>query len=90
MRLAAAGELPKPISRPANVKIRVQDSADLDGLIAFLAERDYVADPVAPNTIEVSRPSSVRHDHVRVELELYLAAWHASHPEAAAEFIENG
>ena len=72
------------------MKIRVQDSADLDGLVAFLAERDYVADPIAPNTIEVSRPSSVRHDHVRVELELYLAAWHASHPEAAAEFIENG
>jgi hypothetical protein len=72
------------------MKIRVHDAADLDGLVAFLAERDYVADPVGPNTIEVSRPSSVRHDHVRMELELYLAAWHASHPQAAAEFIENG
>ena len=71
------------------MKIRVQDAADLDGLVAFLAERDYVADQIAPNTIEVSRPSSVRHDHVRMELELYLAAWHASHPDAAAEFIQN-
>ena len=41
------------------MKIRVQDAADLDGLVAFLAERDYVADPIGPNTIEVSRPSSV-------------------------------
>jgi hypothetical protein len=71
------------------MKIRVQDAADLDGLVAYLAERDYVADPIGPNTIEVSRLSSVRHDHVRMELEAYLAAWHASHPEASAEFIEN-
>jgi hypothetical protein len=71
------------------MKIRVQDAADLDGLVAYLAERDYVADRIGPNTIEVSRLSSVRHDHVRMELELYLEAWHASHPEAAAEFIEN-
>ena len=80
---------PKIDNKAQPVKIRVQDAADLDGLVAFLAERDYVADRIGPNTIEVSRPSSVRHDHVRMELELYLAAWHASHPEAAAEFIEN-
>ena len=45
---------------------------------------------IARSLRQVSRPSSVRHDHVRMELQLYLAAWHASHPEAAAEFIENG
>jgi hypothetical protein len=72
------------------VKIRVQEAADLDRLVAFLAERDYVADRIGPNTIEVSRLSSMRHDHVRMELELYLAAWHASHPDAAAEFVEQG
>jgi hypothetical protein len=69
------------------MKIRVQDAADLDGLVAFLAQRDYVADRIGPNTLEVSRPSSIRHDHVRMELELYLAAWHVFHPDAAAEFI---
>ena len=70
------------------VKIRVQDSADLNGLIAYLKERDYVAESVGPNTIEVSRLSSVRHDHVRVELDLFLRAWHTAHPEAHAEFVE--
>ena len=70
------------------MKIRVQDSADLNGLIAFLKERDYVAEQVGPNTIEVSRLSSVRHDHVRIELDLFLRAWHTAHPEAHAEFVE--
>jgi hypothetical protein len=70
------------------VKIRVHDAADLNGLIAFLKQRDYVAEQVGPNTIEVSRLSSVRHDHVRVELELFLRAWHEAHPETHAEFVE--
>jgi hypothetical protein len=70
------------------VKIRVHDAADLNGLIAFLEERDYVAEQVGPNTIEVSRLSSVRHDHVRMELDLFLQAWHVAHPEAHAEFVE--
>lgn len=70
------------------MKIRVHDAADLDGLISFLEERDYVAKQVGPNTIEVSRLSSVRHDHVRMELDLFLEAWHAAHPEASAEFVE--
>ena len=70
------------------MKIRVHDAADLNGLIAFLKERDYVAEQVGPNTIEVSRLSSVRHDHVRTELDLFLKAWHIAHPEARAEFVE--
>jgi hypothetical protein len=70
------------------VKIRVHDAADLNGLIAFLEERDYVAEQVGPNTIEVSRLSSVRHNHVRMELDLFLQAWHEANPEAHAELVE--
>ena len=69
------------------MKIRVQDASDLVGLVAFLKEREYVAEEVGPNTIEVSRLSSVRHDHVRMELDLFLQAWHAAHPEAHAELV---
>jgi hypothetical protein len=75
--------------REPPVRIRVQDAADLNGLVAFLEERDYVADRIGPNTIEVSRLSSVRHDHVRMELDLFLRAWHTAHPEAHAEFVTN-
>jgi hypothetical protein len=70
------------------VKIRVQDAADLKSLVDFLNERDYVAQRVGPNTIEVSGLSSVRHDHIRMELELLLEAWHAAHPEAHAELVD--
>jgi hypothetical protein len=70
------------------MRIRVQEAADLPGLVAFLRERDYVADEIGPNTIEVSRPSSVRHTHVRVELDGYLTDWHAANPAAQAEFVE--
>lgn len=69
------------------MRIRVKNAADVAGLVAFLKERDYVADEVGPNTVEVSRLSSVRHDHVRMELDLFLRAWHAAHPEAQAEFV---
>jgi hypothetical protein len=70
------------------MKIRVSEAADLWGLVAFLKERDFVAEEVGPNTIEVSRLSSVRHTHVRMELDLFLEAWHRAHPEAQAEFVE--
>jgi hypothetical protein len=70
------------------MRIRVHDAKDLAGLVAFLRERDYVAEEVAPNTVEVSRLSSVRHNHVRMELELFLKTWHAAHPEARAEFVD--
>ena len=70
------------------MRIRVQDAADIDGLVAFLEERDYVVEQIGPNTIEVSRLSSVRHDRIRMELDLFLRAWRAAHPEADAELVE--
>ena len=70
------------------MKIRVKEAADVEGLVAFLRTCEYVAEQVGPNTVEVSRPSSVRHDHIRLELDLFLEAWHATHPEANAEFVE--
>ena len=70
------------------MRIRVQEAADLPGLVAFLREREYVADEIGPNTIEVYRLSSVRHNRVRIEPDIDLRAWHAAHPEAKAEFVE--
>ena len=70
------------------MRIRVQEAADLPHLVEFLRKREYVADEIGPNTIEVYRLSSVRHNRVRMELDLYLRAWHAAHPEAKAEFVE--
>ena len=70
------------------MRIRVQEAADLPGLVAFLREREYVADEIGPNTIEVSRPSSVRYTRVREELDRYLRDWHGANPNAQAEFVD--
>jgi hypothetical protein len=70
------------------VRIRVQDAADIEGLVAFFEERDCVAEQIGPNTIEVSRLSSVRHDHTHTELDLFLRAWQEAHPEAWAELVK--
>jgi len=70
------------------MRIRVRNAADLNGLSTFLKDRDFVAKEVGPNTIEVSRLSSTRHSHVRLELDVFLQAWHAAYPEAQAEFVE--
>jgi hypothetical protein len=70
------------------MRIRVHEAGDLNSLVAFLKERDYLADEIGPNTIEVSRVSSVRHDLIRMELDLLLEAWRAAHPERRAEFVE--
>ncbi|MEK6275900.1 MAG: hypothetical protein AABM30_11255 [Actinomycetota bacterium] len=70
------------------MKIRVHEAGDLNSLVAFLKERDYLADEIGPNTIEVSRVSSVRHDFIRLELDLLIEAWRAAHPEGRAELIE--
>ena len=70
------------------MKIRVQDAADIDGLVAFFEERDCVTEQIGPNTIEVSRLSSVRHDHTRMEIDLFLRAWQEAHPGAWAELVD--
>ena len=70
------------------MRIRVREAADLLGLAAFLRERAYVAVEIGPNTIEVSGLSSVRHTHVRKELDRHLRAWHDANPDARAEFVE--
>ena len=70
------------------MRIRVHDAADIDRLVAFLEGRECVAEQVGPNTIEVSRLSSVRHDQTRLDLDLLLRAWQEAHPDAWAEFVE--
>jgi len=70
------------------MKIRIHDASDLAGLVDFLQRRDYVVLTVGPNTIEVSRLSSVRHDLDRPELDLFLEVWQEANPEAQARVVE--
>ena len=70
------------------MKIRVHDASDLADLVSFLEERDCIAERVGPNIVDVAPLASVRHNHVRLELDLFLEAWHAAHPEARAELVD--
>jgi hypothetical protein len=70
------------------VKILLSDAAFLDELIAYLNREGCIVEQVGPNLVEVSRLSSVRHDQARMELDLYLRAWRAVHPEADVRLVD--
>jgi hypothetical protein len=70
------------------VKILLSDAALLDELIAYLVSEGCIVEQVGPNLVEVSRLSSVRHDQAEMELDLYLQAWRAAHPEADVKLLE--
>ena len=69
------------------MKILLSDAAYLDELIAYLAREGCIVEQIGPNLVEVSRLSSVRHDHARMELDLYLEAWRKAHPEAEIRLL---
>jgi hypothetical protein len=70
------------------VKILLSDAAYLDDLIGYLNSEGCIVDQVGPNLVEVSRLSSVRHDQARFELDLFLQAWKAKHPEAEVRLLD--
>jgi hypothetical protein len=70
------------------VKILLSDAAYLDDLIAYLFTVGCIVEQVGPNLVEVSRLSSVRHDQARMEIDLFLQAWRASHPEAEVRLLD--
>jgi hypothetical protein len=70
------------------VKILLSDAAYLDDLIAYLFSVGCIVEQVGPNLVEVSRLSSVRHDQARMEIDLFLQAWKASHPEAQVTLLD--
>jgi hypothetical protein len=71
------------------VKILLSDAVFLDELVAYLVREGCIVEQVGPNLVEVSRLSSVRHDQARMELDLYLQAWRAAHPDADVRLLES-
>ncbi len=70
------------------MKILLSDAAFLAELIAYLVGEGCIVEQVGPNLVEVSRLSSVRHDQAELELELFLQAWKAAHPEADVRLVD--
>ncbi len=70
------------------MKILLTDAALLNELIAYLVNEGCVVEQVGPNLVEVSRLASVRHDQAKLDLDLFLQAWRASHPEAVVRLLD--
>lgn len=70
------------------MKILLSDAAYLDDLIAYLFSVGCIVEQIGPNLVEVSRLSSVRHDQARMDIDLFLQAWKASHPEAQVRLLD--
>jgi len=77
-----------PKDQERAVKILLTDTALLNDLVAYLVGEGYVVEQVGPNLVEASRLSSIRHDQARMEIDLFLQAWKASHPEADVRLLD--
>ena len=62
------------------MQIHVSDDTQVSSLLAFLRERVHViADQVGPNEVEVSLLGSMNTTKRRLELDLMLQLWRATH-----------
>jgi hypothetical protein len=71
------------------MRIQVDNSAFLDDLVDFLRSRGCIVELVGERELDVFCVSSVRYDHARMELDLYLQLWRAVHPDSEASIVED-
>jgi hypothetical protein len=69
------------------MKIRLDDPSSLEDLRDFLRRAGCLADPVGPDTLEVTVPRAPSPEQERRELEIYLAVWRARFPDAGADLV---
>lgn len=70
------------------MQIHISDHTLVPSLLAFLRERVHViADQVGPNEVEVSLLGSMNGPKRRLELDLMLQLWRASHEHAETRIL---
>jgi hypothetical protein len=62
------------------MRIRLSHPGLVDDLLAFLREKQCVAEQVSAETLDVRLPETERPDAASLELDLYLRVWEAVHP----------
>ncbi len=73
------------------MRISISDPALVPDLLAFLNERlAIVTARLSDTEVEVSLIGSQRNDAMRMELDLQLAIWRATHPGADAVIFDSG
>ena len=72
----------------APLRIRLSEPLLVDDLVEFLRRREYLAEEAGEGVVEVGIARSLRHDALRLEVDLLLRAWEARHPGADAAVID--
>jgi hypothetical protein len=62
------------------MRIKVSDPSLVDDLLAFLQDKQCVAEQTSADTLAVSLPEARRADAAALELDLYLSVWKTTHP----------
>jgi hypothetical protein len=62
------------------MRIKVRPEAR-EELLQFLRRADCVAEAEDDSTVVVSVPAALGEEQARMEVDLYLKAWQASHPD---------
>jgi hypothetical protein len=70
------------------MRIHVQPEA-VDDLLEFLRRANCNAEVAPDGTVIVEVPEAYGDEQERMELELYLKAWQASHPDIEAHLLDN-
>lgn len=71
------------------MRVEINDPELVPSLLAFLRERVHLnADRLGPVEVEVSQLGSMNLDARRVELDLLLQVWRASHENARASILD--
>jgi hypothetical protein len=68
------------------MKIQVDPEAR-EELIAFLRRADCKVRADDDGTLDVDVPDAIGEDQARLEVDLYLKAWQASHPDVEAHLF---
>jgi hypothetical protein len=69
------------------MRVRINDPALLDDLIAYLRSAECVAEPAGRDTVDVGVPRATSDEQGALELGVYLATWRAMHPGAQADVV---
>ena len=70
------------------MKIELNKPALVEDLRAFLQRADCEAEPDGDSALSVAVPDAYGEEQERLELELYLKAWQATHPDVEAHLLE--
>jgi hypothetical protein len=71
------------------MRIAINDPELVPSLLAFLRERVHLnADRLGPLEVEVSQLGSMNHEARRIELDLLLQVWRASHEHARTSILD--